>query len=390
MLFFSTALTNSPTLSQVEPNNYLDEMTAASKEVIETKDFTIQKLGLGALTVGNNTFSAVVRNKSGVPLTIGLDLRAQPGLWFHNWQNQFVFQIGAGEETGIQANYRFFHLTAEATLRVRFGIPSINDGSSIAIKNVFFEKKYRVGDGNKAVDYNLSHFEKHTTDHFEIYCFRGSLASRQINDIEHQRESGYRVISELLDTTTSSRIRLFFFPDAESKKKETGHTGAGWAINNNIIEIYNEDTRLDPFHEVAHIVAGQLGEPPALFNEGFATYSSERLGSDALKYLGSPGKKIDETVKACLLEGKLIPLDSLFHYTDIGPEKSKPFISYPEAASFVKYLLETYGKEKFRLAYQKLENDDDPNVVARNHQAFKEIYGLSIVEMEKEWLKKLK
>jgi len=43
---------------------------------------------------------------------------------------------------------------------------------------------------------------------------------------------------------------------------------------------------------VAHIIAGQLGYPLVLFNEGFATYSSERFGADALQYLALPGKKL--------------------------------------------------------------------------------------------------
>ncbi len=389
-LLFCICVANSETIGQVEPKKYLDEIAAASHEVIETDNFRIQKLDLGPVVVGKNGFSAVVKNKSGVPLTLGLDLRAQPGLWFRSWQNQFAYQIGPGEETDIHASYQFPRMTEEASLRIRFGVPSIKNGGGIEITSIFFEKRYYIGNGNNAVDYDLSHFEQYTTDHFEIYSFRGSLASKQIHEIARQRESGLQAISELLDTTCYSKIRLFFYPDAQTKKKETGHTGEGWAILNNIIEVYNEETKLDPFHEVAHIIARQLGEPPALFNEGFATYSSERMGADALKYLGSPGKKIDETVSRYFKEKKLIPLDTLFYYTDIGPEESKPALSYPEAVSFVKFLLDTYGKDKFRLAYRTLKNDDDPDVVSKNRQAFKQIYDMSVSDMEQEWLKKFR
>jgi hypothetical protein len=47
-------------------------------------------------------------------------------------------------------------------------------------------------------------------------------------------------------------------------------------------------------------------------------------------------------------EGQLIKLEELIKFTEIGLEKSQPPISYAEAASFVKYLIETYGAQKFR------------------------------------------
>lgn len=390
MFLLSFSLLNTFLLCQVVPKSYRAEIAAASEQVIEIGPLKIQKLDLGPVTSGKNTFRAVVKNRSEKSETIGLDLRAEPGLWLRNWQDQFVFQIGPGEEREIQADYQFFRLTEEASLRIRFGVPAIRDGGGIEIKKKLFEKKYSVGMGNKSVDYDLSSFEHHATGHFEIYCFKRSFASMHIEEIKKQRESGFQLISRLLDTTYHSKIRLFFFPDAETKKRETGHTGDGWAVSNNIIEIYNQETRLDPFHEVAHIIAGELGDPPALLNEGFAVYVSERLGADALKYLGSPGKTIDETCKTYRQGGALIPIDTLLTYTDIGPVESRPRISYPEAASFVKYLFEVYGAEKFRSAYRMLRNGNDPRVVADNHGTFKEVYGKSTSEMEQDWLRKLR
>jgi hypothetical protein len=58
----------------------------------------------------------------------------------------------------------------------------------------------------------------------------------------------------LLGVRSDLKIRLFFFPD-EQMKGETGHQGTGWAFGNNIIEVYNEKTKLDPYHETAHILA---------------------------------------------------------------------------------------------------------------------------------------
>jgi len=348
-------------------------------------------MGLGNVSVGENQFTALIKNKTDVPLSIGLDLRTTTGLWIRrSWQNQYAFQLGPQEETFIEANYNFFHISPETWLRVRFGIPSIQNGGVIEIKNILFEKKYFVGKGNKSADRDTSQFVINESDHFKIYCYRGSLAEKDIKKIINQRESGFRVISELLGVTYPGKIRLVFYPDAETKKDETGSMGDGYAFSNNIVEIYNEQTKLDPFHEVAHIIAGQLGEPPALFNEGFAVYASEKSGADALKYLGSPGKTIDEAVESHRHDGQFIPFDSLITYTDIGPTESKPVISYPEGASIVKYLYEVYGREKFLKVYKTLQNSDEPDVVMKNKEILKQVYGKSISELEKEWLKKFK
>ena len=144
----------------------------------------------------------------------------------------------------------------------------------------------------------LSQFRKLESAHFLIYCFPDSLAARDIGHIAQQRDRGFEKIADLLGVRTDSKIRLFLFPDEQSKKAETGHQGAGWAFGNSVVEVYNEKTKLDPYHETAHILASQLGSPAALFSEGFAAYVSELLGADALKELGSPGKTCDQATIA--------------------------------------------------------------------------------------------
>ncbi len=369
--------------------DYLAEIAAARQQVIQTGTLTIQKLELGSASRGKNRFSATVKNRMGQPVTLMLDLRADPGLWLRKWQQVFLFPIGPREEKEIQADYEFARMSEEAWLRVRFAFPRGGPGSAPGPSSPFFEKKYYLGRGNRAVDYDLSRFEKRSSVHLDFYYFPDSPAAKEIGAIADGRESAFRKISEMLGVTYSARVRLFLFPDAETKKQETGHTGAGYAFANNIVEVYNPRTRLDPFHELTHILAGELGEPPAMFNEGFAVYISELMGDDALENLGAPGMKVDEAVMAHRREGKFIPLDELFAFTDIGPEESRPEIAYPEAASVVKYLIGKQGLEKFRRAYKSLENTGDAQCVQKNRQTFREIYGKLPSELEQQWLKSL-
>jgi hypothetical protein len=377
-----------PTIASFgQSRDYLSELAAARQEVIQTETLTIQKLELGEPHPGKNRFTALVKNKTNQLLTLGLDLRTEPGVWPSGWQRQFLFLVWPAGEREIEEEYEFTHLSPEASLRVRFFFPQVTAGGVTQYGDFFFQKKYLVGKGNKAVDYDLSQrFQERDSEHFRIYFFPSSLAARDASAIAAQRESAFRKISELLGVVYPEPVRLFFFPDGETKRRDTGHTGDGWAFDGTIVEVYNEQTKLDPYHELTHILAGRLGSPPALFNEGFAVYVSELMGADALKALGSPGKKVDEAVVAHRNEGKFIPLDKLFAFSDIGPEESQPTISYPEAASFVKFLIANYQLEKFRQAYKSLENSDAAATIHKNQQTFREIYGKLPSELEPEWL----
>jgi hypothetical protein len=393
-MFFTTKLSflffllNAQAFTQNPSDTYLSEIVSARKEVIELETLRIEKIDLGAACPGKNKFTAVIKNRTNSPLQIGLDLRAEPGLWFRKWQNQFLFELKPQEEKRIAANYTFSRMTSEAWLRVRFGHPAPHNGGLDPMKK-FFEKKYYIGKANKTVNYDLSHFEKHQTEHCEIYYFKDSPAGKNITVIAAERESAFQSIASLLGVDYPGKIRIFFFPDAKSKKKETGHTGDGWAFSNNIVEVYNEKTQLDPFHELAHIISGEVGNPPAMLDEGFAVYVSEKLGTDALKYLGHARKTANQVVRAYLQQGKLIPLEELFSYPEIGPRKSKPKISYPQAASIVKYLAETQGVAKFRQAFENLKRSRKPEVIRQNKKIFADIYGKSMADIEQEWLRKI-
>ncbi|TDJ03369.1 MAG: hypothetical protein E2O76_01445 [Caldithrix sp.] len=379
---------NVQVFSKAQPDTCLSEIVSARKEVIESETFRIDKLDLGAMRVGKNKFTAVIKNKSNFPLKIGLDLRADPGLWFRKWQNQFLFELKPHEEKRMEAKYQFSRMTSEAWLRVRFGDPTIEDGRISKLIKIF-EKKYYIGKANKAVNYDLSHFEKHQTEHCEIYYFKNSPAGKNITAIAAERESAFQSIASLLGVDNSRKIRIFFFPDAKSKKKETGHIGDGWAFSNNIVEVYNQKTKLDPFHELAHIISREVGNPPAIFDEGFAVYVSEKMGSDTLNYLGHARKTVDEVVRTYLEQGKLIPFEELFSYPEIGPRKSKPKISYPQAASIVKYLAETRSVARFRKAFKSLKRSRNPEIIRENKKIFEDIYGQTLLGIELAWLRKI-
>jgi hypothetical protein len=377
-LFFAAPLG----FGQSPIGGYQSELAAARAEVIQTDSLTISGLDLDEPHPGKNVFSAIVKNRSMNLITLGLDLRAVPGLWFLNMQSQFLFLLGAQQERQIQGEYEFVHMPEDALLRVWFFFPIVAAGGVTEFGKPFIERKYLLGRKNPAADLTKL-FEKRDASHLVIYCPKDTEAAAHLDAVAAQREEAFQRISAMLHVTYPEPIHMVFYADPETKTKETGSTGAGESRGNNVIEVYGQ---VDPYHELTHVLASRLGDPPAMFNEGLAVYVAEQMGADALKSLGSPGKKVDEAVKAHRDQGQFIAIDKLFTYTDIGPEGTEPVISYPEAASFVKFLISKYGLEKFRQSYGSLQNADDAAVVQKNKEAFRAIYRKFPGDLQAEWL----
>jgi hypothetical protein len=362
---------------------------AAGRERAVTESLIVEKLELGAIVAGPNTFRARITNRTAGPMSVGLDLRAEAGLWFGNWQHQFRFEIAPGRTQVVEATYEFPNIAPEAVLRVRVGRAQPRDSGGFEVVDLALNRRYAVGEGNPAARDMTASFPELHTEHLDLYASKGSLAEAQISRIASEREEGLRKIAELLDVRPKGRIRLVFYADGVSKLRDTGHTGAGLARGNDIVEIYNAETRVDPFHELTHVLARQVGDPPALFNEGLAVYVSERLGSHALDSLGHPGATIDQAACELVQSGRVVPLRQLFSYEEIGSEATEPRVAYPHAASVVKYLIEVTGLGPFRKAYATLVNSDDPEQIRQNERIFADLFGQSLDQVERAWRQRL-
>lgn len=365
--------------------DYKSETSRARLEIAETPELRVWDLDLGEPAPGANVFHAAVKNRTGQPVTLSLDLRASPGLWLlPDWQRQIRIELHPHEVRLIEAHYEFPRMSVEGALRVRFARVVETNRGGVDVGR-FFEESFQVGVDNPAAMHPAAFFDSLATAHLDIYAWRGSIAAREIHAIGEQREAALEAIADELGVTFPDRVRLVFYPDSATKTDQTGHVGAGWAWGENIIEVYNDLIRLDPYHELAHVVARRLGDPPALLNEGFAAYVSERLGADAFEFLGHPGLTADQVACESAGVGELIPLDTLFRFTEIGSQASNPPVAYPQAASFVKFLVERYGIDTFRDAYRMLVNTDEPVGMLANEEAFAAIYGAAPDGLERSW-----
>ncbi len=218
------------------------------------------------------------------------------------------------------------------------------------------------------------------TEHYDIFYWPGSTAEREIESIVAERERAYDEIARWTASPSQARLQLFLFEDGRSKWLATGHTGAGWATGNRMVEVYNDQTKLDPYHEPTHVLMHERGDPPAALNEGLATYLTERLGRRF-----APGKTVFQTVLQLWTDGEEMSLTELLSFTEIGSGSSRPRVSYPLAGALVKYLVEQHGKEKFFEAHSNLMNPNDTTVHGENIRRLEAVYGRPLEQLESEW-----
>jgi len=227
----------------------------------------------------------------------------------------------------------------------------------------------------------LPPFEVKETEHFVFYYFPQTLAEKDIDKIANEREGALKRISNMISIDYEGKIIVFFYPDAESKLNVVKHRGSGVAYDSTLVEIYNEQTKVDPNHEICHAVARLLGNPPAMFNEGFAVYNQiDHKWKD---------RHIDTWVKEHKKKNMLWKIEDIFAFTEIGSERTRFGIAYPQAASMVKYIIDKYGLGKFKELYKTLKNSDNPEQIEVNKREFERIIGKDIFTFEKEWLENL-
>lgn len=215
-------------------------------------------------------------------------------------------------------------------------------------------------------------FEVVSTEHFVFYVLPGSPAAREIEIIESRREQSMKDICAFLGVSFDKPVNFFLFGDAPSKRWCMSHQGDGLAFDRTIAEIYNDDTHVDPAHELTHIVASETGNPPAMLGEGLAVYmQAGHKWND---------EHVDVTAGKLLREGKLAPLTELIKRGEIGSAPDDGEVAYPQSASFVKFLIDRYGRGQFLKLYGNLDTNADDNV-----SRFGNVIGVELESAEQEW-----
>lgn len=160
------------------------------------------------------------------------------------------------------------------------------------------------------------------TEHFSFY-------SRDRQKVDAAKSEQFLVeVERLLGQQIQGRALYYRYSSPEQIEAGTGT----WAQGVTFVQS-GEIHTTEEFHahEIVHLVAGQLGNPGAFFQEGLAV----ALGNRSKWY----GKDVDKLAKAIAKSNRLAALVAGFERMDVQA-------AYPVAGSFVAALIKAHGIAK--------------------------------------------
>ncbi|MBK6355082.1 MAG: hypothetical protein IPF46_17250 [Saprospiraceae bacterium] len=208
---------------------------------------------------------------------------------------------------------------------------------------------------------------------FRIYFKDSSYTANHLMEIEQELDIAYsKILSVLNIPSYNNGIYLLAVDSKEEMQKVMGYKIKGGAAKGHdlVFFVYNQNIRPQFKHEIFHLISYESWGLTnyRLLEEGSATYTDNYCFYDNPMY----------SINAYYLQQKkLFPLDSLVNNFDNQSKKSD-VIAYIQSAGIFKYLYEKYGVEKMKLLW------------TGGFENFKSIYGLSIEQLETDWLNFIK
>lgn len=133
-------------------------------------------------------------------------------------------------------------------------------------------------------------------------------------------------------------------------------------------------------HEIVHIYTALVGHPSEFFNEGIAVAFQADPPAGNFESMFN-GQSVHQSCRQYLQLGTLVPLDSVVMTNDFRA-MSDNVLSYREAGSFMRFLLDTYGTNRILEFFRISGRDDDLSTI---RQRFSTAVGVSLQDAEAAW-----
>jgi len=198
--------------------------------------------------------------------------------------------------------------------------------------------------------------------HFDLYFVPKSLADARWNMLRDFLESNYKDFKELFQFDFPGKINCFLSPCV--LPQVTWDKRMGYAIDpprSNCFMLYSHgENTVDPIPAYLVRIYRYMGYAPPLLAEGMAAYF------DFPHYFAGDLRRAD----------KLPPLSMLLKSVDYYSLPQQENIS--AASSFVKFLIDTYGPNKFKQLYAAASD-----LTIQNQ--FPTVYDKTLSQLESEW-----
>jgi tetratricopeptide (TPR) repeat protein len=219
------------------------------------------------------------------------------------------------------------------------------------------------------------------SEHFRFFYTKDSPAERDIERIILLHEKAYKEICKILEVSVPVKIEYFLFRSQEEAEK---WFWKGIVLNSSnrslqVFALYSDSIKASVKHELTHCIAYMINHHSTrarleLLSEGLAETMVGTRRGQPIHTLAKSILKDEEITIRDLVDNRA------FH--QLGGNKT-----YPIAGSFVKYLLDEYGIERFKFVYKYTH---PAHIYLQLNRIFKKAYGKKLDELEKEWKEFLK
>lgn len=177
-----------------------------------------------------------------------------------------------------------------------------------------------------------------------------------------------------LGVTLPQRLQYYKYLDNGHATALSGQPGSWADIENYSIHSVEQQQG----HEAIHVYSYVIGWPSDYFTEGIA------VALDVNPYTGAEvgafGGPVHFLCRDWLERGELYPIRDILHSDDFRAGGWTD--TYPQAGSFVKFLIDEYGLSRMKSIFRAVDEYDSTQSIM---SSFESIYGFSLEEAERRW-----
>ncbi len=222
--------------------------------------------------------------------------------------------------------------------------------------------------------------EAKRSKHFLFVYRPGSYVEQNLPAIIQEQEKAYDELRSVLGIDLPYMIVIELYPDMEAKGIGSGSRSsyANTASASRFCEVYNENLKGAPYHELAHIFSQWFCLSTPGKTEGGSAYGAYGLTEGFAGYFerGRDIQRPKEAARKALETNQLSPLAEIL----LSQKTTEPI------PALVDFLLKK-DVEKFKEFYIDVTNAKGDQDLQK---ASKEIYGKTLGELEEEWHEYLK
>ena len=218
--------------------------------------------------------------------------------------------------------------------------------------------------------------ETYTTEHYVFHYRKGSLAEKEIQQIAETQENAFSKICSTLKVAYPERINYYFTNSPNEIGKiiwgeDMACNGVAICGENKIYAVYTEDIQCIGSHEDTHLISFSINFPESDFVvEGLAMLFDGLWWGVSNETWASYYKTINPDLSVSVLFNNNI-------FADTGC-----VIAYPIAGAFTKFLIDSFGIERY-LDFYKYNGCEYDEII---HS----IFGVSLLALETLFWKRIR